>query len=319
MSNMNIIIHTMKRKSKYPIQYVSNVTGLKPYILRSWESRYAAICPERTETNRRLYTVGDIRRLRLINDAILSGHSISQVAPMSDDELLRLSKYGKRSNVSPPERDIDNSAENETKIVISSALYKIRQLDQVGLEKVLDRAAVNLPRSKYLHHVVQPLFGKIGEMWAAGDMKIIHERLATLVIRSQLLDMLKSTILSDSAPRLVVAAPVGQWHETGCLVAALTAAESGWRPMYFGPNLPAEEIAAAAQSTNSKIIALSVGQRINPSITLREVRKLKKYCAKQAKIIVGGYGALNLKARLEPIGVKCITDVKVFSKELETS
>jgi methanogenic corrinoid protein MtbC1 len=187
------------------------------------------------------------------------------------------------------------------------------------LEKVLDGALVNLPRSKYLHHVVQPLFGKIGEKWAAGEMKIIHERLATLVIRSQLFDMLKSTILSDAAPRLVVAAPVGQWHETGCLVAALTAAESGWRPMYFGPNLPAEEIAAAAQSTNSKIIALSVGQKIDPSMTVREVRKLKKYCAKQTKIIVGGYGALNIKARLEPIGIKCITNINDFSKELETS
>ena len=304
-------------KTKYSIQYVSNVTGLKPYILRSWESRYSAICPERTKTNRRLYTVGDIKRLQLISEAISSGHSISQVAPLEDGELKRLVNRGKNLGAFSSERQEIQSVESDTQSVINSALSRIHQLDQVGLEKLLDEAAVNLPRSKYLKHVVQPLFSIIGEMWAAGELKIIHERLATLVIRSQLLDMLRAVVLSDSAPRVVVAAPVGQWHETGCLVVALTAAESGWRPMYFGPNLPAEEIAAAVQNTNSKIIALSIGNKIDPSMVVREVRKLNNYCANRARIIVGGYGVVNLMAQLNSIGVRCIADVSEFRRELE--
>lgn len=318
MSNANIMILNMKVKTKYPIQYVSNVTGLKPYILRSWESRYSAICPDRTKTNRRLYTVGDIKRLQLINEAISSGHSISQIAPLSDDELIRLNTRGKNLSAFSSERDENNLFDGDTQSVIDSALNRLYQLDQAGLERVLDRAAVNLSRSKYLHRVVQPLFTKIGKMWVAGELKIIHERLATLVIRSQLLDMLRAVILSDSAPRLVVAAPVGQWHETGCLVAALTAAESGWRPMYFGPNLPAEEIAAAVQYTNSKIIALSIGHKIDPSMVVREMRKLNNYCTNRVRIIVGGYGVVNLKAHLTPFGVRCVADVNDFRRELES-
>jgi methanogenic corrinoid protein MtbC1 len=202
---------------------------------------------------------------------------------------------------------------------LQKALKRVVRFDQTGLEKVLDIAAVNLPRLKYLYHFIQPLFAKIGDKWAAGELKIIHERLATIVIRSQLLEMIRSVNLSASAPRIVVAAPVGQWHETGCLVAALTAAEFGWRPMYFGPNLPAEEIAAAGRNTDAKIIALSIGHKIDRPLIVREIRKLNNYCENQFKIIVGGYGAPGLKPHLDPIGIRCISDANNFSKELETT
>ena len=309
----------MNDASKYPIQYVSIATGLKPHILRSWESRYTAICPERTETNRRLYSAGDIKRLQLLNRAISAGHSISQVASLSDEELIQLSEKGRQPSVLPIDQVERQFIENDPQSVIDDALDRVRHLDQAGLEKVLNNAVVNLSRSKYLRLVVQPLFAKIGELWAAGALKIIHERLATLVVRSQLLDMMRAVVLSESAPRLVVAAPVGQWHETGCLVVALTAAECGWRPMYFGPNLPAEEIAAAVRNTDSKIIALSVGHKIDPATAVSEIRKLNRYCGERAKIIVGGYGVPGLKPNLEQIGIRCITNAKDFTKELETS
>ena len=307
----------MQDQTKYPIQYVSRATGLKPHVLRSWESRYSAICPERTDTNRRLYTKNDIERLQLIKEAISHGHSISQVAPLSDEALISLNNKGRRFSEGNSATDKGQPVEGGTHAVITRALDRVRQFDPVGLEKVLDGAAVSLPRTKYIHNVVQPLFATIGKMWSAGELKIINERLATLAIRSQLLDMLRSNVVSDFAPRLIVAAPVGQWHETGCLIVALTAAESGWRPMYFGPNLPAEEIAAAAQNTKSKVVALSIGHRINPVNVVREVRKLRDYCGNQAKIIVGGYGAFNIMERLDAIGVKCILNLKDFANELE--
>lgn len=292
---------------------------MKPHVLRSWESRHAAVTPERTKTNRRLYTVGDIKRLRLINEAVSMGNSISHVASLNDDELMRIIERGNKPIASSSMSNDNLSADDDLQGIISDAIERIRCLDQVGLERVLDNAAVILTRSRFMNHVIQPLFIKIGEMWAAGELKIINERLATLVVRSQLLEMMRSTVLSESAPRLVVAAPVGQWHETGCLVVALTAAEYGWRPMYFGPNLPAEEIAAASNVTNSKLIALSIGYRIDPSTVVRELRKLRNYCADKANIIAGGYGVVGLKSQLETIGVRCITDEKDFSKELETS
>ena len=51
--------------------------------------------------------------------------------------------------------------------------------------------------------------------------------MATSVTRTFLLNMLRATEISDSAPGIVIATMVGQWHDIGALTVALTAAESG--------------------------------------------------------------------------------------------
>jgi len=311
------MIYHMNENDSYSIRYVSRLTGLKPHILRSWESRYSAVCPKRSETNRRLYTHSNIRRLQLLCTAVQAGHSISQVALLDNDELIRLNNNTDSFRTKALSLQSVDSGEDFTAKIISDALDQIFKLDQVGVEKVLERAAVELPRSKFLHTVIQPLFEKVGELWANGELKIINERLATLATRSLLLDMLRTVVLTETAPRLVVAAPAGQWHETGALVVALTAAEFGWRPLYFGPNLPEEEIAAAVQKTKSKAVALSIGHRIDSALVLRELRKLYGFCGNQAKIFVGGYGIFDLMQHLRLIGVSCIVNIREFRSELE--
>lgn len=319
MSNFYPIFPLMKEKEQYAIRFAAKITGLKPHILRSWEQRYSAVCPDRSESNRRCYSYDDIRRLQLLKVAVHSGHSISQVATMKDEELASLNDRALSLNTESISSKFGGRDEGGIGEIIYDALEYIRRLDQGGLESVLERAAVELPRSKFLHSVVQPLLNKVGELWASGDLKIIHERMASIVTRSLLLEMLRAVFLAETAPRLIVAAPVGQWHETGALVVALTAAESGWQPLYFGPNLPAEEIAAAAQKTNSKAIALSIGHRIDDALVIREVRKVKNYCAKYARVFVGGYGTFVLKKRIQSTGVKVIVNVDDFRSELEAS
>ncbi|MBX7259713.1 MAG: MerR family transcriptional regulator, partial [Candidatus Hydrogenedentes bacterium] len=59
----------MQHQSQHPIQVVALRTGLTPHVIRMWERRYAAVCPTRTPTNRRLYSDSDITRLRLLSRA----------------------------------------------------------------------------------------------------------------------------------------------------------------------------------------------------------------------------------------------------------
>jgi MerR family transcriptional regulator, light-induced transcriptional regulator len=100
-------------------------------------------------------------------------------------------------------------------------------------------------------------------------------------------------------------------------VVALTAAESGWRPLYFGPNLPAEEMAAAVKMTAAKAIALRISHRIEIALIIRELRKLKSYCANRVRMYVGGYGIATLKPSIDPIGVRCIESIEKFRADLE--
>ena len=58
------------------------MTGLSPHLIRIWEKRYSAVAPERTDTNRRLYSDAEIERLNLLRLATRAGHSIGNIAKL---------------------------------------------------------------------------------------------------------------------------------------------------------------------------------------------------------------------------------------------
>jgi methanogenic corrinoid protein MtbC1 len=252
----------------------------------------------------------------LLKKAVESGHAISHIASLENDDLADLNLQT-TEQPSKGANEANNSDAIDCGDIVSKALEHVIRLDPIALEKVLERAAVKLSRPRLLNYVIQPLFVEIGERWALGQLKIINEHMASIVIRSFLLDMLRAVVVAETSPKIVVAAPVGQWHETGALVVALTAAESGWRPLYFGPNLPAEEIAAAVKMTVAEAIALSISHRIDIALIVRELRKLRSYCTHRVQIYVGGYGIAEIRSRVDRIGVRCIENVEKFRAELE--
>ena len=148
-------------------------------------------------------------------------------------------------------------------IITKSAFPPVLELDSNKLERWFDQAAIDLTRTELLRDVIVPLFKEIGKLWHGGSLKIINEHMATSITRNFLLNMLRTTEISDSAPKIVVATTVGQWHDVGALVVALTAAENRWYPVYYGPNLPAEEIATGVKHSHAVAVAISITHLLN--------------------------------------------------------
>jgi DNA-binding transcriptional MerR regulator len=57
-------------KQYFKIGEVSRITGVKPHVLRYWESEFAAIRPQKTRTNQRLYRRRDVELLLLIKQLL---------------------------------------------------------------------------------------------------------------------------------------------------------------------------------------------------------------------------------------------------------
>src|SRR6187551_1036823 len=72
------------------IKAVARRTGLTAHVIRIWEKRYGAVKPERTGTNRRLYSEEQIERLSLLREVTRSGHSIGPVAKLPLEKLRKL-------------------------------------------------------------------------------------------------------------------------------------------------------------------------------------------------------------------------------------
>ena len=308
----------MNKKNLYPIRYVSQRTGLTPHVIRAWENRYQAVVPHRSAKNRRLYSEDDVLRLKLLKSITDAGHTISQVAQLDSADLQNLAQ---QDNAEIPRTRRKNDGPLEPAAVgdhFKQCLAAVLNLDPDGLERSYDRAAVDLTRPVLLKDLIVPLFKEIGKLWHGGSLKIVNEHMATTVTRNFLLNMLRATEILDPAPRIVIATTVGQWHDVGALTVALTAAENGWHPVYFGPNLPAEEIAAAVKHCGARAVAISITHLLNQNPLVDELRKLRRYIGSEVTFFVGGRAVLEYTQTLIAVNANYITNIEQFSDELNS-
>jgi DNA-binding transcriptional MerR regulator/methylmalonyl-CoA mutase cobalamin-binding subunit len=300
----------MKVKYVYPIRYVAQQTGLSKHVIRIWEKRYQAVVPKRTESNRRMFCGKDIERLKILKTAVRIGHSISQIAGLPFEELMELVKLDV-----PDASEISNAREPgslDAAYFHDRSLSTVLNFDAKGLESVLDRAAVHLSKLELIKAVIEPLCRKIGELWEHGELKVINEHMTTTVIRSFLWNLLRSTEVSETSPKIIIATPAGHQHELGALAIALIACESNWQSLYFGPSLPAEEIAAAVTYADARAVALSITYHEDSHQLNLEIKKLRRYLGDAITIFIGGQGASPLADFFDAPEILILKDVDSF-------
>jgi DNA-binding transcriptional MerR regulator/methylmalonyl-CoA mutase cobalamin-binding subunit len=297
---------------RHPIGVVSARTGIPQDLLRAWEKRYNAVVPQRGSTGRRLYSDADIEKLRLLKRAVAAGRRISDVAALGTAELHDL--VAEDASETGP---VSATAAKPTKgdDYLEVALDALEQLDKNRLEQTLSDAAVSLSAPAMRESVIAPLMHTIGERWHEGSIRIVHEHLASAIVRA-FMSNLGNGSTSPTAPSLLITTPAGQRHELGALLAAAAAEEYGWNVFYLGPDLPAEEIAAAVRQLQPRAIALSVVYQNGNLQIQEELRKLRRYVDPAVDIIVGGRAVSALQPFLKDIGVKCVEDLTEFQKEL---
>jgi methanogenic corrinoid protein MtbC1 len=161
------------------------------------------------------------------------------------------------------------------------------------------------------------LMESIGNLFYEGSLRIVHEHMASAVVRSFLWSLRSSTEPSAYAPILIVATLVGQWHEIGALMVASTASAEGWDITYLGANLPAEEIAAAVQQQSAQVVALSLVYPADDPRIRQELVAQRRYVGQDFEILIGGSGSVGYQDVLKDIGAVCLDDMAQLRMHLE--
>ncbi len=301
------------RASRHPIGVVVQRTGLTADVIRVWERRYGAVQPERDASGQRLYTDDDIERLRLLHVATRAGRSIGRVASLPTGAIAELvtADTAAREEV---ERALGSDADRPP--LLDEPLALIRALDGSRLDAALRRAVTRLGVGEFIGRVAAPLLREIGDRWHDGRLAIAHEHLASSVLHGVITETMRALVPLPGAPRIVVATPAGERHAIGAAAVGATAAAEGWNVVYLGADLPAGEIAAAAEAADATLVAMSVVHAADRARVLAELRELRGRLPKRVALWVGGTGAEGLAGDLVPLGLRHAAGLEPLRDEL---
>jgi DNA-binding transcriptional MerR regulator/methylmalonyl-CoA mutase cobalamin-binding subunit len=296
------------------IKVVARRTGLSAPVIRIWEKRYGAVEPERTGTNRRLYSEEQIERLSLLRDITQAGHSIGHVAKLPTGQLRGLARESHGTDVHTART---RTSAPDTPTFLSECVAAMKSLDVRALDGTLKRAETELGAHGLLQRVIAPLAQTIGELWREGSITAAHEHFATAVIRVFLSQAAKPFGGTENAPVLLVTTPAGQIHELGALLVGAAAANLGWQVTYLGASLPAAEIAGAARQKRARAVALSLVYPEDDSRLESELARLREYLPPEVAILVGGRAMPAYRDALGRIGATQVSDLTDLCSTLD--
>ena len=274
----------------YEIHEVAELTGLAAARLRAWERRYAVVRPRRMPNGYRIYTGDQVALLRAIARLVGEGERIGDLAGRPREEVLAL--VGSRKSEASPH---------------GALLDAIRELDRDRLEAQVAEQLVLRGLRGFALEVVLPLAHGIGEAWAAGELPIAAEHMASEVIVHALKGGLR--LPRGEGPLLLAGCIAGERHEWGFLCTLAAAQERGWRIHYLGADLPADQVAAAAWKLAPRAVALSASSPSTVRAHLPSLAALPGKLPPGTLAVIGGAGVDSHTIRLRNSGFKMGLDI----------
>jgi DNA-binding transcriptional MerR regulator/predicted component of type VI protein secretion system len=264
--------------AQYSIKAVAVATGLSVETLRAWERRYGIVDPRRDPSGHRVYTGGDVARLRRLRETTERGHPIGKIAHLSDAEL----------NCLLAERREDHPHAAAAQALAVRILAAIAKYDLEECDQAIAMAFALLPVADVITEVLSPVLREVGERWYRGEFSVGQERLVSSSVRRHISGLLNTYgNMSRGAP-VVFATITGEPHELGILMFAALAASRKLRTCYLGAELPPEEISNFANRVNAAAVAISMVLPENLDNGLHNLGILRAGLADNVEIWVGG-------------------------------
>lgn len=240
--------------NKYNIQLTSKLTGVSIHTLRAWEKRYQVVTPERTSTNRRLYSDGDVEKLSLLFDLCQLGHNISEIAGENASRLKEMLE-GYQGKSRPQDKRDEVLVTGDTSSSVSGLILALEfyKLDVIGHE--LSKLKIVMGPRKLVFEIVTPLLAEVGKRIAEKKLTQAHFLAISSILRFHLGHILfKGVEVKRKSPeKVVLIMPEGEIDEIILYLAGILCSHYQKNFFYAGANVPtssASEICLATDATH---------------------------------------------------------------------
>src|SRR5512133_1994445 len=160
----------------FSIKDLENFSGIKAHTIRIWEKRYKILEPERTDSNIRTYSEGELKKILNISYLNRNGLKISKIARLNEDELTQ--------------QVMDTSSQHETltqefqpgKILMSAIRFN-ETLFKDSLLPFIEKKGMEETYCSYLY----PLLGKARILWQVGSLSRAQEQFVRNTIKQMII------------------------------------------------------------------------------------------------------------------------------------
>lgn len=158
--------------------------------------------------------------------------------------------------------------------------------------------AGGVPFAAITADVLTPVQSELGTRWAAGDLGIAFERASSAAVE-ELFVRLGATAEPPTGPTVVVATPELDEHSLGARAVASSLTLEGFRVVYLGASVPAEDLADCLDVQDPLALALSCSL---PTALVGAAHSTAAAHALGIPVVAGGRGLAHA-ARARAVGV----------------
>jgi methanogenic corrinoid protein MtbC1 len=278
----------------YTIKTVVQVTGITPATLRAWERRYNVLSPGRSDGGYRLYSQHDVASLLWLKDQVDAGVAISRAAALLDRYReageapeLAMSLAGLPGQLPPSS---PTSAIRSQEAIGHELLSALMTFHEADAEHILNEAFALYPVEAVSEEIIAPVLFEIGERWHAGEVSIVQEHFATAFLRHRLTSLFHAYDQPEGGPLAITGAAPADWHDIGILLLSLDLRRHGWRVIYLGQNVPADQLIREVARLHPDLVCVSATTRESALGGLRQVaEEINAMPQPRPRLLVGGH------------------------------
>ena len=250
----------------------------------------------------RMYSEDNVRRLRLLRDAVAQGHAIGQIARLDDLELAHLASSCAERDMTIPRgirlKPDPTSASSLQSFDATSILDALERFDVAGVDAALGRAAAALQPLDLLRDVINPLVDGNPATHSGA-----REHLLRAAIRNLLGSLLRLHGRTIAPGRLIFAAPVTKRDEIAVLGAALIAASGGLDAVFLGSEVSADDLVSAAAAAEADVVVLGVGDPSPADSIALDIAAIARRLTRDVEVWIFGSGAKRIGESVGPRGL----------------
>jgi MerR family transcriptional regulator, light-induced transcriptional regulator len=217
--------------ASYSIRDLEDLSGIKAHTIRIWEKRYGIVVPERTNTNIRLYSDDDLKKLLNISILNRNGLKISYLSKLSSNELKE-----KVIHISRETSDSNTQIEN---LIIS-----MLELDEWKFDKILSDSIIRIGFEETLVQIMHPFFEKIGLLWQTGSINPAQEHFVSNLMRQKLIVAIdgQAPARREAPATFILFLHENELHELGLLFYSYLLKKKGAKVIYLGQAVPFDDL-----------------------------------------------------------------------------